>query len=163
MHDGRATTTRTAFRLAISVGILIDAPAATIWALLTDLHAQSRWNSTLASIDGTVALGERVSFRVPESPRQTFSPTVVEYDEAKSMVWRLSVGPLLVSDRTYRLTPGPGTSTEFTLDEVFRGPVLPLVARTFPDFGRMFERTAADLKAEAERGASAGVRSASGQ
>lgn len=155
MHDGQATTTRTTFRLAISVGIRIEAPATTIWTLLTDLQAQARWNSTLASIDGKVALGERVSFRVPEAPRQTFSPTVVAYDEASSMVWRLNRWPLLVSDRTYRLTPGPAGSTEFTLDEVFRGLLLPLVARTFPDFGRMFERTAADLKAEAERLASA--------
>ena len=150
-----ATTTRTAFRLAISVAIRIDAPPTTIWPLLTDLEAQSRWNSTLASIDGKVALGERVSFTAPEAPRQTFSPTVVAYDEGNSMVWRLSRWPLLVSDRTYRLKPGPGGATEFTLDEVFRGLLLPLIARTFPDFGLMFERTAADLKAEAERQASA--------
>jgi len=39
MYDGQATTTRTAFRLAISVAILIDAPATTIWALLTDLNS----------------------------------------------------------------------------------------------------------------------------
>ena len=152
MHDGKATTTRTLFRLAISVSTRIDAPAATIWALLIDLPAQASWNSTLARIDGKVALGERVSFAVHEAPRQTFSPTVVAYDEGRSMVWRLRAGPgLLVSDRTYRLTPGPDGSTEFSLDEVFRGPMLPLVARTFPDFGRMFERTAADLKAAAER------------
>jgi hypothetical protein len=155
MHDGQATTTRTTFRLAISVATLIEAPAATIWSLLTDLHAQARWNSTLASIDGKVALGKRVSFRVPEAPRQTFSPRVVAYDDGRSMVWRLSYGLLLASDRTYRLKPGPGGSTEFSLDEVFRGLLLPLVARTFPNFGRMFERTAADLKAEAERQASA--------
>ncbi len=50
--NGQATTTRTTFRLAISVATLIDAPAATIWALLTDLAAQARWHSTLVSIDG---------------------------------------------------------------------------------------------------------------
>ena len=156
MQDGQATTTRTAFRLAISVATRIEAPAATIWGLLTDLRGQSRWNSTLASIDGNVALGERVSFRVLEAPRQTFSPTVVAYDKGRSMVWRLSRWPLLVSDRTYCLSRGPDGSTEFMLDEVFRGLLLPLVARTFPDFGRMFERTAADLTAEAERRASVG-------
>ncbi len=97
-----------------------------------------------------MALGERVAFAVTDAPRQTFSPKVVAYDEGRSMVWRLSFGPLLASDRTYRLKPGPGGSTEFTLDEVFRGLMLPLIARTFPDFGRMFERTAADLKAATE-------------
>ncbi len=150
MPEGKAIVTRTAFRLAISVGIVIDAPATTVWSLLTDLAAQSRWNSTLTSVSGKVELGERVSFRVTDAPKQTFSPSVVAYDEAKSMVWRLGTWPMLVSDRTYRLRPRPGAATEFTLDEVFRGLLLPVVVRTFPDFGLMFERTAADLKVAAE-------------
>jgi hypothetical protein len=148
-REVRATTTRSTFRLSISVSNRIDAPAATIWNLLADLDAQRRWNSTLKSIDGKVALGEKVSFVVPEAPKQTFAPTVVAYDEGTSMVWRLSV-PGLTSDRTYRLEPRPDGSTEFHLDEVFRGLLLPIVVRTFPDFGRIFEQTAADLKAAAE-------------
>lgn len=146
---------RTTFRLSIAVTQSIEAPATTIWNLLTDVPAQARWNSTLTSIDGRVALGERVSFKVPEAPGQTFSPTVVAYDAPKSMVWRLNRWPLLVSDRTYRLTPGPGGATVFALDEVFKGLLLPLIARSLPDFGAMFERTAADLKAAAEKAANA--------
>jgi hypothetical protein len=152
-QDGRAITTRTTFRLAIAVTKSIEAPPATVWNLLTDLQAQSKWNSTVTSIEGKVALGERVAFRVPEAPRQTFAPTVVAYEAPTSMVWRLNRWPLLVSERTYRLTPGPNGSTEFALDEVFRGLLLPLVARSLPDFGAMFERTATDLKAAAEAGA----------
>ena len=128
----------------------IAAPATTVWSLLTDLRAQAKWNSTLTSIEGKVALGERVSMKVPEAPRQTFNPKVVAYEEAKSMVWRLGFWPMFVSERTYRLTPGPQGSTEFTMTEIFRGLMLPMVARSLPDFGLMFERTAADLKAAAE-------------
>ena len=94
-QDGKATTTRTTFRLAIAVSKSINAPATTVWNLLTDLRAQSKWNSTLTSIEGEIALGERVSFKVPEAPGQTFSPKVVAYDEPKSMVWRLNRWPLL--------------------------------------------------------------------
>jgi hypothetical protein len=146
-QDGKATTTRKMFQLAIAVTNSIEAPNTTVWNLLTD---QSKWNSTLTSIEGTIALGERVSFRVPEAPGQTMSPTVVAYDAPKSMVWRLNRWPLLVGDRTYRLTPGPDGSTVFTIDEVFQGLLLPLIAKSLPDFGAMFERTAADLKAAAE-------------
>jgi len=150
LPDGRATTTRTTFRLAIAVTKSIDAPIATVWSLLTDVRAQSRWNSTLTSIEGKIEPGERVSFQVPEAPGQTFSPRVVEYNPPRSMVWRLNRWPLLVSDRTYRLTPGPNGSTEVAIDEVFRGLLLPLIARSLPDFGAMFERTATDLQAAAE-------------
>jgi hypothetical protein len=87
---------------------------------------------------------------VPEAPRQTFSPKVVIYDEPKLMLWRLNRWPLLVSDRTYRRTPGPDGSTELTISEVFHGLMLPLVAKSLPDFGAMFERTATDLQGAAE-------------
>jgi hypothetical protein len=148
--DGKATTTRTTFRLAIAVTQSIDAPVTTVWNLLTDLRAQSKWNATLTSIEGKVALGERVLFKVPDAPGQTFNPKVVAYDEPRSMVWRLNRWPLIVGERTYRLTAGPHGSTEFTIDEVFQGLALPLIAKSFPDFGAMFERTATDLKAAAE-------------
>jgi hypothetical protein len=150
-QDGRATVTRTAFRLAIAVTKSIDAPATTVWNLLTDLRAQSKWNSTVTSIEGTVALGGQVSFMVPEAPGQMFREKVVAYDEAKSMVWRLNRWPLLVGERTYRLTPGLHGSTELAIDEVLQGVMLPLIAKSLPDFGAMFERTTSDLKAVAER------------
>lgn len=153
MEAGKAVTTRSAFRLAFTARARIDAPAATIWALLTDLGAQARWNSTLTSIDGQVALGKRVTFEVPEAPGQKFSPTVIAYDPPRSMVWRLNRWPLLISDRTYRLAPGPDGRTEFTISEVFRGLLLPLIGRSSPDFGAMFERTATDLRAAAENSA----------
>lgn len=146
---GKATVTRTAFRLAISVTTSIDAPPATIWNLLTDLEAHSRWNSTVTSIYGEVALGKRVTFEIPEAPGQKFTDVVMFYDEPRSMVWRLNRWPLLVGERTYRLTPGLAESTQVTITEVFSGLLLPLAAKTFPDFGLMFERTAADLKAAA--------------
>jgi hypothetical protein len=149
-QEGKASTTRTMFRLAIDVTKSIDAPATTIWNLLTDLRAQSKWNSTVTSIEGKVALGERVAFVVPEAPGQTFKEKVVAYDEAKSMVWRLNRWPLLVGERTYRLTPGPRGSTEVEIEEVLQGLLLPLIVKSLPDFGAMFERTATDLKAAAE-------------
>ena len=152
-QDGTATTTRTTFSLAIAVTKSIDAPIRTVWNLLADVRAQSEWNSTLTSIEGKIEPGERVSFRVPESPGQTFSPKVVAFDPPNSMVWRLNRWPLLTSDRTYRLAPGPHDSTEVSIDEVFRGLLLPLIASSFPDFGAMFERTASDLKAAAEAAA----------
>ena len=145
-QSGKSTTSRTAFGLSVSVTTSLKASPATLWKLLTD---QSRWNSTVTSIEGQIALGKRVTFEIPEAPGQKFSPTVTSYDEPRSMVWRLNRWPLLLSERTYRITPQPDGSTEFAITEVFRGLLLPLVARTFLNFGLMFERTAADLAAAA--------------
>jgi hypothetical protein len=150
MDGERAGTTRSTFRLASAVTISIEAAPSSIWKLLTDLDAQARWNSTVTSIQGKVALGRRVKFKIPQAPRQTFNPKVTAYDEARCMVWRLNRWPLLVSERIYRLTPRPDGATDFLLSEAFHGLMLPLIARSLPDFGDMFERTAADLKAAAE-------------
>lgn len=144
-----AVTTRSTFRLAISVTATVDAPATTIWSLLTDVSAQSRWNTTLTSIEGQVALGKHVTFEIPDAPGQKFSPKVISYDEPRSMLWRLNRWPLLISDRTYRLGARLDGSTDFTISEVFRGLLLPFIARSLPDFGLMFERTAVDLRAAA--------------
>jgi uncharacterized protein YndB with AHSA1/START domain len=146
-QDGKATTTRTAFRLAFTVTRTIAAPDTTLWNLLADVGAQSRWNSTVTSIGGSIALGKRVSFKVPEAPRQTFSPKVVAYEAPTSMVWRLNRWPLLVSNRTYQLTPRSDGKTEVTITEVFHGLLLPLAVKSLPDFGAMFERTTKDLQA----------------
>jgi uncharacterized protein YndB with AHSA1/START domain len=148
-QDGKATTTRSTWQLAFSVTRTIAASQTTLWNLLADAGAQSRWNSTLTSIDGTIALGKRVSFKVPEAPRQTFSPKVVAFDEPNSMLWRLNRWPLLVSNRTYQLSPGAQGVTDVTITEVFHGLLLPLAAKSLPDFGAMFERTLKDLRAAA--------------
>ena len=149
MTTSATSAKRETFRLAVSTALSIAAPPSRLWNLLVDLEAQSRWNSTVTSITGQAALGRRVTFEIPEAPGQKFSPTVTSFDEPRSMVWRLNRWPLLVSERTYRLTPMRDGSTEFGMSEVFEGLLLPLAARTFPDFGRMLERTALDLRAAA--------------
>jgi hypothetical protein len=47
--------------------------------------------------------------------------------------------------------PREDGSTDFVMEERFSALMLPLVKRSLPDFGPIFERYAADLKNEAER------------
>ena len=54
--------------------------------------------------------------------------------------------------RTYLLSPNAdGTATRFQMTETFSGLMLPLIARRLPDFVPIFEKYAADLKAESEK------------
>ena len=147
----RAVTTRSWFRLRITASVAIAAPAEQIWGLIVDLGAHSRWNSTLTNISGDVALGSTLSFEVPQAPGQKFDPKVIEFDEPRLMRWRISRWPLLVGERSYRLTPNADGSTEFTIDELFRGPVVPLTARSTRDFVHIVEQTAADLRSAATK------------
>jgi hypothetical protein len=67
------------------------------------------------------------------------------------MTWTGGFAPLFKGVRTFELTPQPGGSTIFVMQERFSGLMLPIVGHSLPDFGPVFECYAADLKHEAER------------
>ncbi len=53
--------------------------------------------------------------------------------------------------RSYTISKRADGSSDFTMVETFTGLMLPMIAGSLPDFRPVFERYAADLKAEAER------------
>jgi hypothetical protein len=150
--DITAVKARSTFRMQCTVATEIKAAPEEVWALLTDADDMVRWNSTLTSVEGNIGPGGTVKMQVPEAPDRTFKIKVTRFVPNQEMVWRNGNPVLFLGVRTYSLTPNPeGTATRFQMDEVFSGLVLPMVARGLPDFGPIFERYAADLKAEAEK------------
>jgi len=148
----QATKTRSTFRLRCSVSAIIRATPERIWSLLTTPEDMCRWNSTLTSIEGSIAFGGTMKMRVPEAPGRTFVIKVARFVPPTEMVWANGHRLFFLGERTYR--PGPtGTpgETRFQMAEEFSGPLLPLIAGHLPDFGPIFERYAADLRVEAER------------
>lgn len=140
----------TPFRLEYTVEIRIAAPAPKLWALLTDAAAQKRWNSTLASITGPIALGKKLAIRVPGIDR-TFRPRVTAFEPPYRMEWSDGTAPFFRGVRTFTLTDRPDGRTEFAMVEVFSGLMLPLIQKSLPDFTAVFAQYADDLKTEAER------------
>jgi len=147
-HAEKTTAT---FRMSCSVTCTIQASADRIWALLTDAAGFPRWNSTVTSLGGTIALGERLALRVPTAPTRTFKPRVTAFEPGARMEWSDGAAPMFKGVRTYALTSKGDGVTEFAMTEVFSGVMLPLIKGSLPDFGPVFEAYAADLKREAER------------
>lgn len=147
---GRATKSKTTFRMTYAVGANINAPANRIWALLTDAQAFPQWNSTVQSIEGKIAPGQTIKLYVKVAPGRAFKLTVSEFVPDQRMVW--SDGNFVFRGvRTYTLTPQADKTTDFTMAEVFSGAMLPLIAGSLPAFGPEFEKFAADLKWAAEQ------------
>ena len=149
--DGRASKSRRTFRMECSVAVSIGARPERIWALLTDAAGFPGWNSTVSSIEGEIALGNRIRVRVPLAPKRTFKLRVSELEPARRMVWRDGAAPMFRGVRTFTLSPRGDGTTDFSMVEVFSGLMLPLIARALPDFGPSFEQYAADLKRTAEQ------------
>lgn len=149
--QAKATKVTSTFRMECAVQCSIAAPAHVIWKLLTDAKDFPRWNSTVSSIDGEIAKGNKLALRVPISDR-TFSPKVTELEPDRRMVWSDGMAPMFKGERTFTLTPhADGKSCDFSMVEVFSGVMLPMIKGSLPDFGPTFEKYAEDLKAEAER------------
>ncbi len=148
----RVEKDRSTFRLSYSIVARIDAPPERIWALLTDAGDFPRWNSTVTSIAGTIAQGEKIVLKVPIAPDREFKIKVTEMSAPRRMVWADGFAPMFRGERTFTLTPSDGGETTFEMTEVFSGLMLPMIAGSLPDFSPAFEAYAADLKAEAEAG-----------
>lgn len=147
---GRAVKTRETFRMQCGVSINIEARPEKIWTLLTNAANFPSWNSTVQSIEGTIALGQKIILRVPIAPNRKFKLKVTELEPARRMVWSDGAAPMFKGVRTYTLSPRDNGSTDFSMVEVFSGLMLPMIAGSLPDFGPSFEQYAADLKRAAE-------------
>jgi hypothetical protein len=149
-----AAKTETTFRMECAVSVQINARHERIWDLLTNADDMPRWNSTVTSVRGPIALGTKLELRVPLAPERVFRPKVTALDTgAHRMVWSDGAAPMFKGVRTYTLTPRSDGTTEFSMVEVFRGLMLPMIKRSLPDFAPAFAAYAEDLKREAEKAA----------
>ncbi|HYQ41720.1 MAG TPA: SRPBCC domain-containing protein [Polyangiaceae bacterium] len=138
------------FRMECSVSVDIAAPIARVWALISDVQQLVRWNSTITSLEGEIAVGNELKLRVPISPR-TFTPKVTVLDAPRSMIWSDGFAPIFLGVRTFTLSEIP-SGTRFEMREAFSGLMLPMIRGSLPDFGPPFEQWAKDLARASEAG-----------
>ncbi len=133
-----------------AVARTINAPVEKVWALLTDAAGYTTWNPTIVSLEGNIAVGERISLVSTVNPKRAFKLNVVEMSPQK-MVWSdgMPLG-LFKGERTFTVTPTTGGGTEFSMREVYSGFLAPLITKTIPDMTDSFEEFATGLKNAAE-------------
>lgn len=143
--NGKAVTTKQTFSRETAVSIDIQADKSIIWALLTNGNDFPRWNSTVISIEGTIAAGEKIKLKAKLDPKREFKLKVKEFEADNRMVWGDAMG-----NRIYTLKSIGNNLTNFSMVEKIGGPLFPLFARMIPPFDQAFEQFAKDLKSEAE-------------
>ena len=149
LMNGRANRTKSAFRMEYSCGIHIHATPSRIWSLMTNAADFPRWNSTVKSVEGKIAAGEKIKLSVKIAPDRIFNLAIIEFVPEKRMVWSDGYA-MFKGVRTYTITPKADGSSDFTMAELYTGLMLPMIAGSLPDFIPEFEKYAADLKREAE-------------
>jgi uncharacterized protein YndB with AHSA1/START domain len=145
MSTTKATTVKTTFSRETSVSIDIHADAAIVWALLTNAVDYPRWNSTVVSIEGAIALGETIRLKSTLDPKRTFKLQVKAFEPEQKLIWGDGQG-----NRVYTLTQSAPDTVTFSMTEKIGGLMFPLYANYIPPFDQAFDQFAADLKKEAE-------------
>lgn len=129
-----------------------------VWAIVTDGPNIASWDSGILRIEGRLAAGERIKLVSELNPGRTFPIRVTGWEPGRRL--ELSGGMplgLMRGVRTYTMTPR-GEHTDFSMREVFSGPLLPLIRRSIPDLQPSFDQYARGLKARAETAAREGAR-----
>ena len=140
-----AVTTKTTFHLETTVSTVIKADPSIIWALLTNASDYPRWNSTVTSIQGSIALGEKIVLKSTLDAKRSFKLKVKEFQPKERLVWGDGKG-----QRVFTLRRNDDGSITFSMSERIGGLMFPMYAKYIPSFDESFNAFAADLKKEAE-------------
>jgi len=134
-----------------TVSIVIQAPAETVWFLLTNATGYPTWNATVEKIDGRIAPGAKITVHTTVAGR-SFPLRVTSFEPNRRMVWSggLRLG-LFLGTRTFTLTPANDGTVTFAMHETYRGLLAPLITRFIPNLQPAFNMFATDLKSRAER------------
>ncbi len=143
--NGKAVTTKKTFSRETAVSIDIQADKSIIWALLTNANDFPRWNSTVITIEGSIAQGEIIKLKAKLDPKRIFKLKVKDFEPDTRLVWGDAMG-----NRFYTLKSIGNNLTNFSMVEKIGGPLFPLFAKMIPPFDEAFEQYAKDLKNEAE-------------
>ncbi|HEY1871045.1 MAG TPA: SRPBCC domain-containing protein [Chitinophagaceae bacterium] len=143
--NGKAITTKKTFSRETAIRVDIKADKSIIWALLTNAKDYPRWNSTIISIDGSIAPNEKIKLKAKLDPKREFKLKVKVYEPENCLVWGDAMG-----NRTYSLKSIGDNLTNFSMTEKISGPLFPLFAKMIPPFDEAFEHFARDLKHESE-------------
>ncbi len=147
--DGKARRLEGVRYMEYRVGLTVAASPERLWQLLTDAASFPKWNSTVVSIDGTIAQDQKIALVAKVAPGRTFTLLVSAFQPHSRMVWQ-DGNRIFKGVRTFKLSPRADGATDVTMAEVLTGAMLAQIAPQLPDFRPPFEAFVADLKKAAE-------------
>jgi len=147
LAEGRRVIAIEGKDMKYTVTTKINAKPAVIWATLVDGAKYPEWNTTVERVDGNIALGNKITVHPKMTPKRAFAVKVTELTPARKMTWTggMPLG-LFKGVRTFTLSEIESGITEFSMTEVFSGPLLPLIRKSMPDLQPAFDEFAARLK-----------------
>lgn len=142
-------------RHTLHTEIEIDAPAETVWSVLTDLDNYANWNPFVTEASGDIAVGSKLVNRIapPGGRAMTFKPVVTVVESARVFEWlgRLGLPGIFDGRHRFELTPISSGGTRLVHSEEFQGFLVRPMRKSLDTQTRAgFEAMNVALKARAE-------------
>ena len=111
----------------------------------------------MTRIEGSIAAGQSIKVFVPVNPGRTFPVKVSVFDAPRRMVWTggMPLG-LFTGERTFTLDGKADGTTDFHMEEGYRGVLAGMMTRQIPDLSGAFEDFGESLRVAAEAANSKG-------
>jgi hypothetical protein len=111
----------------------IEAPAETVWAVLTDFSSYPEWNPFITSIEGIPRAGERLEVRLepPGGKGITVRPRVLSAIPGRELRWlgHLLVPGIFDGEHRFLIQDGRDDHVRFVQEEQFSGVLVPLTGK----------------------------------
>lgn len=138
--------------VVVQRSIDIDAPAATVWVVMSDVERWPEWNASVSSVrrsrTGPLVVGEQVVVAQPRLPTLTY--TITALDDGRSFTWQAG-NAVSRGVGEHVLTPRVAGGCTATLRLTQHGPAARLVGLLLDRITRRYVRAEAEgLKARSE-------------
>ena len=139
--------------MEIHTSIVIDAPAFSVWNLLTDLASYSRWNPFITRIEGELKQGGRLDMEMKLEKVIAIDPVVQDVQLERQISWlNKSTGNLFVAEHRLEIQTLAHDRITFFQIASFTGPIVSLLEEKLETgFRKGLEEMNAALKKVAEQ------------
>jgi hypothetical protein len=144
--------------LRIDYSVQVDAPAAVVWDVVTDLARYPDWNPFVVACESDLAVGSPIVMRVRLiGPPQRQRETILAHEPGRRLCYGLAGSALgaLASERCHVVTPLDPERTQYESRFELRGWLSPVVRMLL---GRRLERGFASMTTALVRRAVAAAR-----
>lgn len=143
-------------RMTLTSEVVIFAPPARVWGVLSDFSAYPEWNAFIPQAAGTLEKGARLTVRIapPGGVPMTLSPKIILLEPGSRLTWRgrLFAPGVFDGEHDFALAARDSYVTRFTQSETFKGILVPLLAAALNrNVHAGFEQMNEALKRRAER------------
>ena len=132
-NDRQTTTTVKSGPLSVEISVVsdVDAPATSVWHVLTATERFGEWNPFITSFDGALTLGGAITLvlALPDRKPQTLRPKIIQLDPGETLAWHGHLGVRGVLDAEHRLEVHglDARRCRFVQHERFTGMLVPAV------------------------------------